>query len=52
MNIGSLKITAKQGAGISDIPPLLQSAELDYKPKLILTSFLKTENRAGGKVFA
>lgn len=27
MNIGSLKITAKQGAGILDIPGLLQSAD-------------------------
>lgn len=27
MNIGSLKITAKPGAGISDIPELLWSAE-------------------------
>ncbi len=47
MNIGSLKITAKQGVGISDIPQLPSSQQQTQNP-ILSTSFLKTENRADG----
>lgn len=52
MNIGSLKITAKHEAGISDIPRLLQSADLSIQNLILTSSFIKTEIRVCDRVFA
>lgn len=53
MNIGSLKITAKQGARTSDIPRLLQSATCGQKTeKSEPNGIIKSEKRAGLRVSA